>query len=157
MTTVPGQIQKLAPVAAAMVCIGLAALIWLPLGNADPQGIPATPNTDTDATERGSADVLATGAQSLVERPLFHVTRRPPAIEPTVEAVPVQVTLSLTGVVNNGDVDIALLSLSNSPELLRLRVGDHAGDWQILDITKTAVTVLTPDGQEQVIGLSSSN
>lgn len=157
MTAKPGQIQKLAPIAATIACIGLAAAIWLPISEASPQNLPANPIADPSAAERDSADLLATGAQSLVERPLFHVTRRPPVAEPTVEVAPVAVTLSLTGVVNNGDVDIALLRLSNSPELLRLRVGDQAGDWEILNISKTAVTVLTPEGQEQVIGLSSSN
>lgn len=157
MTTKPGQIQKFAPIVAALMCFGLAGLMWLPLSDAGPTDLPTTPNADAEPTTGQSAELLAVGAQTLIERPLFHVTRRPPAVEPTVEVAPVQVTLSLTGVVNNGDVDIALLRLSNSPQLLRLRVGDQVDEWEILNITKTAVTVLTPDGQEQVIGLSSSN
>ena len=157
MTTVLGPIQKLAPITATVACIGLASLMWLPLSHAVPDNRSAAPNANTDVAARDSSDILASGAQTLVERPLFHTTRRPPVAAPTVEAAPVQVTLSLTGVVNNGDVDIALVRISNTPALLRLRVGDMADDWEILNITKTAVTVLTPNGQEQVIGLSSSN
>lgn len=156
MKTLLTQTQKLFPVVATLACVVLAGVMWLPLNQSVTTRNTVVPGTDTQTPEDESLALLADGAQSLLERPLFHITRRPPVAAQAVEAAPVQVTLSLTGVLNNDDVDIALMRLSNSPELLRRRVGDQVGDWQIVEITQTSVTVVTPDGTEQIIGLSSN-
>jgi hypothetical protein len=149
-------IQRWAPTLVTTLCVGLAGIVWLPL-NQDAAVTPAaaTGNFIEQGTQ-SATDTLANGAQNLLERPLFHVTRRPPEEAQAVQIEPVQITLTLTGVLNNEDVQIALLRLSNSPELLRRREGEQVGDWRILDISQSSITVLTADGQEQVIGLSSA-
>lgn len=149
--------QTIAPIVATIVCLALAGSIWLPLNQEPPQVGVGGPETAPVSENNSSLEFLADGAQSLVERPLFHVTRRQPAEAQVVQAAPAQVTLSLTGVLKNDDIYIALLRLSNNPQLLRHRIGDEVGGWQILDITQTSITVRTPDGEQQIIGLSSSN
>ena len=73
------------------------------------------------------------------------------------QAAPVSVTLTLTGVLDSDNDQIALLRLSNSPELLRKRVGETVGEWTILGITKTTVSVQNASGEESLIGLSSAS
>jgi hypothetical protein len=102
-------------------------------------------------------EVLAEGARNLVGRPLFHITRRPPVIATVAEPAPVAITLSLTGIVNDENDRIALMRLSNRPDLLRRRVGEKIGNWEIEEITDTSVVVISSDGERQVIALSSGN
>ncbi len=143
------------PSITAVTCLGLAGWIWLPFE--DGQTITPQTNVTSPVPTNQTADLIESGAQQLTERPLFHISRRPPAEEEVVEPAPVQVTLSLTGVLDSDDVQIALLRLSNSPELLRRRVGETVGDWRITAITNSSITVVTRDGQEQIIGLSPTN
>lgn len=157
MKTILDKLQALAPIVATVICIGLAVLMWLPLQQISSQDVTPVAQAASETRADPSIALLADGAESLVERPLFHVTRRQPQAQEVVQAAPVRETLFLTGVVNNGDVDIALLRLSTRQEPLRGRVGDNIGDWQILDITNTAIKVLNPEGEEQIIGLSSAN
>ena len=152
------KIQTIAPIGATLICLALAGFIWLPLNQEAPQIRADGSQNPTASEDNTSLEFLAVGAQSLVERPLFHVTRRPPAEAQVAQAAPEQILLSLHGVVKNNDVYIALVRLSNNPQLsLRRRVGDDVGGWEILDITQTSVTVRTPEGDQQIIGLSSSN
>ncbi|WP_373636828.1 hypothetical protein [Yoonia sp. BS5-3] len=151
------KVQSFAPLVATALCIALAGVIWLPLNSETRAETGSVQQSDAASTEDPSLGVLQNGAQSLVERPLFHVTRRPPVVAETVQSAPEQVSLVLTGVLKNDDVYIALLSLSNSNEVLRQRVGDRFSGWEIVDITPTTVTVINPDGEQQLIGLSSSN
>lgn len=149
-------IQTTVPLTAGLICVVLAGVIWMPLGR-DSQATPppATQSTPSDAPD--AMEVLAQGAQHLVERPLFHITRRPPVIATVEEPAPVAITLSLTGIVNNENDRIALMQLSNRPDLLRRRVGEKIGNWEIEEITDTSVVVISSDGERQVISLSSGN
>ncbi|MDX8353219.1 hypothetical protein [Cognatiyoonia sp. IB215182] len=145
------------PTLTTLTCLGLAGWIWLPYNDDGASRQQIQPTTITSQAEAGP-DQLETGAEELVARPLFHISRRPPAApESAPEPAPVEVTLSLTGVIESGDVQIALLRLSNNPEPLRRRVGENVGDWRITDITKTSITVVAPNGEEQIIGLSPTS
>ena len=149
-------IKRTVPFAAGLLCVALAVLIWLPL-NRDAGASLVAPAPVRDAAGPNTGQILAEGAQELVNRPLFHITRRPPVVVTAPEVVPVQVTLSLTGVVNDGDLKIALMRLSNREELFRREVGERLGRWEISDITDTSVTVITADGARQIIELSRPN
>ena len=149
-------IQRWAPALASAICLLLAGAIWLPLNDDTPVASVPQSFVGTAVDAEATAKALEVGAQQLLDRPLFHTTRRPPLETAATQVAPVQVTLALTGVLNNNDVQIALLRLSNSSEILRRRLGEQVGDWRIISITKTSVTVLSGDGQEQVIGLSSA-
>ena len=150
-------IQETVPLAAGAICLLLAGIVWMPLNQ--------TPTfndkeQDTQSAEDAQAvidDQLSAGALELLQRPLFHITRRPPEVAAAPVPAPVIVTLSLTGVINSDNVEIALMRLSNRPELFRAQVGDRVGDWTVTDITESAVSVLKSDGTEQTISLNSGN
>ncbi len=148
-------IQRWAPTVATFICIAVGTLIWVPSNrNQLAQDAPATSQPNL-AEMPNAKTLLASGAEELVTRPLFHVTRRPPTdAVPAPQAAPAELTLSLTGILNSDDVQIALMRLSNSPELLRGRIGDQIGPWRIVDITQTAVTVLSDDGGLQLLNLT---
>ncbi len=149
-------IQTTVPLAAGLICVVLAGVIWMPLGrDGQAPSPPATQPTASDAPD--TMEVLAEGARNLVGRPLFHITRRPPVIATVAEPAPVAITLSLTGIVNDENDRIALMRLSNRPDLLRRRVGEKIGNWEIEEITDTSVVVISSDGERQVIALSSGN
>ncbi|MEO1639564.1 MAG: hypothetical protein AAFU41_10010 [Pseudomonadota bacterium] len=149
-------IQETVPLAAGLLCLGLAGLIWMPINQTPSFEEPAEAARAAEANAEADAQ-LSKGALELLNRPLFHITRRPPEIAAAPTPVPVVVTLSLTGVINSDNVQVALLRLSNRPELFRARVGESVGNWEVTDITQTSVTVVTPDGDEQVISLSAGN
>ncbi|MEM9787875.1 MAG: hypothetical protein AAF801_15340 [Pseudomonadota bacterium] len=139
-----------------LICLGLAGWMWLPF-NRDMTATPRPPQASAANSASQRAGILEAGAQQLAERPLFHMSRRPHVEAEVAPAAPVEVTLSLTGVLDSDDVQIALLRLSNSPDLLRRRVGETVGDWRIVDITNTSITVVATSGEEQIIGLSSTS
>lgn len=157
MINLSAPLQRTVPLAAGLVSLVLAGVIWMPLTRDEPVRTPVSSGAQTPQGP-DAADVLAEGAQELLERPLFHITRRPPEeAAPVQPAAPAPVTLSLTGIVNDETDRIALMRLSNQPDLLRRRVGDTIGSWEIAEITETAVVVTNDDGDRQVISLSSGN
>lgn len=146
-------IQRTVPLAAGLLCAVLAGVMWMPLGQSPtasdlPQAAPpADPGPDPQS-------VIAEGAEQLLARPLFHMTRRPPEVATVPEPAPVVVTLSLTGIVENDNVQVALMRLSNEPDLFRVRVGEKVGNWEIIEITPTSVTLITPEGERETITLT---
>ncbi len=155
MTPYVDHIQRWAPTVTTLICVALALALWLPSG--DDTALlnrNATPAVAEEGPE--IEQVLAMGAEALLARPLFHVTRRPPAQAATAApAAPAELTLSLMGILNSDDVQIALMRLSNSPELLRRRVGEQVGPWRVIEITQRAVTVQSEDGNLQALNLTS--
>lgn len=113
--------------------------MWLPPNTAQP--------TTTDVPEEGK--VLSDNAQSLAaliavttERPLFHASRRPvqaPAAAPAPQAP--ELVLSLVGVIVDGNDKVALVRISNSPELYRVAAEGRLAEWQILRIGEDFVEV----------------
>lgn len=148
-------IQETIPLAAALMCAVLAGVIWMPLSQ---DAHPANALRDRPATPVGpdTAQILAQGAQDLLNRPLFHITRRPPEVATAPQDAPVVVSISLVGIVNSNDVQIALIRLSNRAEVLRGRVGEKVGDWEIEEITENSVTVITPTGSRDVMTLKNN-
>jgi len=149
-------IHETVPLAAGVICLLMAGMIWMPFGQ--------SPSIEEDAevaaavSRQADAEaLLSEGAQTLLARPLFHITRRPPEVATVPTPAPVVVTLSLTGVINSDNVQVALLRLSNRAELFRAEVGDRVGEWEVKHITESAVTVIQPDGTEQIITLSANN
>lgn len=148
-------LQKTVPLAAGLLCAVLAGIMWMPL-NQIPQASDLPPEQAVTPAGPDPQTVIADGAEILLDRPLFHMTRRPPVVEAAPAPVPVVVTLSLTGIVENDNVQVALMRLSNQPDLFRARVGEKVGNWEIAAITQTSVTVINPDGMREVIDLAQS-
>jgi hypothetical protein len=149
-------IQRTVPLAAGLLCAVLAGVMWMPLGQS-PSASDLPPETTATDTGPDPQEVIAAGAQELLARPLFHITRRPPEVATVAEPAPVVVTLSLTGIVENNNVQVALMRLSNQPDLFRVNVGEKVGNWEIEEITSTSVTVITADGQRETITLTQNN
>jgi hypothetical protein len=150
-------IQQTVPLAAGLLCVVLAGVIWMPLAQDGSRTLAAPDGSTSRPTGPDTKTILAEGAQELLARPLFHITRRPPVEATVPQAAPVAVTLSLNGIVNSDDVQIAIMRLSNQSELIRGQVGDRVGDWEIEDITETTVTVITPTGSRQVFKLTQGD
>lgn len=149
-------IQKTVPLAAGLLCAVLAGVMWMPMGQ-PPSASSLPPETAATDTGPDPQAIIAEGAQNLLARPLFHMTRRPPEVATVATPAPVVVTLSLTGIVENDNVQVALMKLSNRPEVFRVSVGEKVGNWEIAEITPISVTVVTADGQREIINLSKSN
>ena len=146
-------IQTSVPLAAGLLAIVLSGVVWMPLGQ-EPRLDRSAEGADAAPSGPDPGTVIAEGAQELLARPLFHMTRRPPATAAVAEPVPVVVSLSLTGIVENDNVQVALMKLSNSPQLFRATVGDRIQNWEITEFTPTSVTVTTPNGASEKIMLS---
>lgn len=154
MSGVLDQFERWGPVAATVVCLGLGAALWIAPAPPPP---PATaPQTSLDTALRSELAALEQSAQDLAQRPVFHMTRRPVVQAEPVAADVAPLSLTLTGIINSDDIQIALLRLSDDPRLIRRQVGERAGPWLVTEITPTAVTVLGDDGQETVIFLSQA-
>lgn len=149
-------IQKTVPLAAGLLCVVLAGIMWMPLGQS-PDASDLPPEQTRTQTGPDAEAIIAEGAQTLLARPLFHITRRPPVVATVAEPVPVVVTLSLTGIVESDNVQVAIMRLSNSAELFRAQIGEKVGNWEIEDITQTSVTVITPEGAREVLALTQGN
>ncbi|MEM6467345.1 MAG: hypothetical protein AAF679_12710 [Pseudomonadota bacterium] len=94
---------------------------------------------------------------ALSERPIFHVSRRP--YEPPKEAEPVVVapTISLVGIIKDGDTRIGLVVVSNLNRVFRVVAGDKVSDWLVEEITDTELTVSDAQGDQEVLGLPNGN
>ena len=156
MTKLFDQLQAWAPLVAAVASLAVAGWIWLPQERDLAPATTSTLSIAGNGSQENLEAALQDGAQQLLQRPLFHVTRRPPRQAEQVTAAPVNVTISLTGILDDNDIQIAILRLSNNPELQRKRIGETIGEWTIIDITKTTVTIRDQNGQEQLIGLTSA-
>lgn len=149
-------LQKTIPLAAGLLCAVLAGVIWMPLGQS-PDASDLVPEQAAAPAGPDPQTVIAEGAETLLARPLFHMTRRPPAEATVPTPMPVTVTISLTGIVESDDIQVALMRLSNQAELFRVQIGEKVGNWEIENITQTSVTVITPEGKREVISLSQGN
>jgi hypothetical protein len=85
------------------------------------------------------------------ERPLFSPTRRPvppPAVIARVEpppppppAPPEPPSLALFGIVMDGEGARAVVRASSSDKVVRLRIGDEIGGWQVTQIERQRLVV----------------
>jgi hypothetical protein len=89
------------------------------------------------------------GLSATRERPLFSASRRPPApptpaVEPIRVAVPppplLPPTISLVGIVSGQEGAVAVIRTAAN-EVLRLRIGNGVGGWNVEDIGETRLTL----------------
>lgn len=131
----------------------LASLwLWLPSRAVAPNNA-AAPAVDLAARVQAMDDTLADLIAVTTERPLMHATRRPvpeeaPAAPPPAAPEP---TLTLLGVLSDGDARLALVRTSTSPELYRLEANTRFGPWEIIEILDNAIRVRKDNGPEQVL------
>lgn len=119
------------------VCLALAAFVYAQAqmevpepapsgsGEAPPLAmLPAPPNYAMAPVEYFS---------SILERPLFSPTRRPPAVGAVApETTEAKLEIALVGVIISSDEQFALVRLKDAPRIVRLSVGYSVQGW-ILD------------------------
>lgn len=137
----------------ALIFAFLAVVIWLPQ-SAPPVVQPPKAALDSEDLAAQLAEQLARGAESLSSRPIFNITRRPPEV--AAPAAAPQVTISLVGILNTEGRQIALLRMSNSPDLVKRRVGEKIGKWQVKSITPAQVVLSSEGAEDQVMILGAN-
>jgi general secretion pathway protein N len=123
-----------------------------------PAAAPGRPNAPAaaGADKRSDAAQLEAGVPSLDdltatrERPLFSSTRRPPEIEPAVQAAsPIidaaSMPFELVGIVAGSDVNAAIFRDTDTKEESRVAKGDKIGNWSVEEITGRAVILRGAD------------
>ncbi|MEM9797762.1 MAG: hypothetical protein AAF919_14815 [Pseudomonadota bacterium] len=133
----------------ALIVGVLSLALWVPVGaGAVSDAAPAQPQSVVPQNAALDADAIA---KTISERPLFNASRRPP--QEAAPAPPPVVTISLVGVINDNQTEIALLRMSNAPGVHRLAVGEQLGKWRVTAITKASVTVMDDEGKVSVMAL----
>ena len=134
--------------------LGLAAAtaIWLPR---EETPLPASAAAETAAAP--PRPDLGAMAETLAARPIFDVSRRPPAAPeteaPAAEAAPRETRLSLVGILEDGAARIALVRSSASAELHRLGVGDALADWTVVNVDRRYIAVARDGGAPELLAL----
>lgn len=146
--------EKLIYVGVAALFAAAAVLIWLPIGGAA-SDVPAARSEAGPAETSGDSVDTETFSTTIAARPLFHITRRPPKAE--VAPAPAAVTISLAGIVEDGDRTFALIRLSSAPGIHRRAVGESIGKWTIRAILPNAVEVVSTDGDRRELVIGSDN
>ncbi|MEM6888118.1 MAG: hypothetical protein AAF636_08265 [Pseudomonadota bacterium] len=128
-----------------LACSGVLALaIWFPQGHTAPETASVV---ETSLEQRVFQKEARLGAltNTIAARPVFHASRRPvaaPEAAPTPKAV-----LSLVGVIGNEDESIALMKVSTSSEVYRLKKGGSIGPWSVVSIASDRVYISEANGE----------
>ncbi|MEO1563245.1 MAG: hypothetical protein AAFR98_07390 [Pseudomonadota bacterium] len=89
----------------------------------------------------------------ITNRPVFDRSRRP--VQAPEAPVVAPVTLQLVGVLTDGRERIALVRLSNSPTLYRLKDGDTLLDWTVRRINEQDIVIKKRGESAQTIGIAN--
>ncbi|MEM0976837.1 MAG: hypothetical protein AAGJ34_04805 [Pseudomonadota bacterium] len=142
--------DKVSAGVAAVIAI-IILLLWFPIGiyrtsNAGSTEF-ASRELDTYRDKLGDLSPIVTN------RPIFDRSRRPlQAPEAPQAAV---ITLQLVGVLTDGNERTALVRLSNSQALHRLKDGDTIQDWTVRRINEQDIVVKKRGEAAQTIGMSN--
>jgi general secretion pathway protein N len=154
----------LALAAPALLFLGLALATPASVAPIDPG--PPSPNLN-EATEAGNplAKIPLSAITATRDRPLFSVSRRPPApaiegnAQPaqapaaTAPAPPERPAVKLIGTILSPATSVVLLRDSATQAVTRLHVGEATSGWRVKTISFSSVT-LEKGEQSAVLGLS---
>ncbi len=88
---------------------------------------------------------------SILERPLFSPTRRPPAPGAVAVAAPESgLEVTLVGVIISSEEQIAIVRLKDASRFARLSVGDSFQGWTLYAIEPSRVTFRRGDREEHI-------
>ncbi|NJS37748.1 MAG: hypothetical protein HC783_00665 [Rhodobacteraceae bacterium] len=118
--------------------------IWLPPAS---NSAPANEDGPQDLVTRMAAYEAEIAALIPVtgDRPLFQADRRPIAA-PEAPAPPPEAVLVLVGILGDGDERIALVRRSTSEDLFQIEAGGQLGQWTILSVDISSISVSEADG-----------
>ncbi len=142
--------------------VAYLALGWLiyhqltgsPNTEAQARAEPATaPSLDELPPELQFTMAAIQDFDSVLERPLFSPTRRPPPVEGGAEPATIRdFDYALTGVMIDDDARIALFRKTDGSGVVRQAEGTSIEGWLLKDVQSDFV-VLERDGEEQVVEL----
>lgn len=78
---------------------------------------------------------------AIVERPLFHPSRRPARGQAKTAPAAGHAELLLTGVLIMANRKLALLQQAGSPDIIRLQPGAELDDWVLTDVAEDRITL----------------
>ncbi len=137
-------------------CLALATFVYAQLQMAAPGPPPAPAGGETPPLAALPAQLSYAMApledfSTILERPLFSPTRRPPAAG-TVAAVASEPELQLTlvGVIISSEEQIAIFRLQDASRFLRLNVGDSFQGWILDAIEPSRVTFSRGEVEEHI-------
>lgn len=130
--TVP-LISRFAAPCVLAIYLGLAGWVWFPAAPA-PAPVKQAAQDSLVRISQGQ-ERLAELVEVTTTQPLFTPSRRPEAQPEATQPAPApDPTLTLLGVVGGDGNRVALVRLSTSSELHRVKQGDQLGAWQIDEI-----------------------
>ena len=129
----------------------LTLILWFPIGLYRAPSAERAVLASQDLTDYRES--VSGYASDVTDRPLFHRTRRPVAAPEAPIVAPV--TLNLVGILSDGNDRIALVRLSNSPTLYRLKAGDVLQDWTVRSIAEGEIVVKKRGEPAITIGMSN--
>jgi hypothetical protein len=148
--------------ALALCCLALAALIYLQLDqdlSARPASAPRPMARAVDVRQETAippADAFdpapIAAYDEIVERPLFHRTRRPIAAkdEPRDGAGGARLPIRLVGIVVDAEGRSAFLKLANAPRAVRVTYGGIVDGWTVEAIDHESVTLMKKGMKERL-------
>ncbi len=131
-------LRPLLPVLLLGLFVLAALAVWVPRGSA-PEVAAAPALKELDARLSSGSERLSALIAPTNERPVFHASRRPIAA-PEAPKAP-EATLTLLGVIDDGDAPLAFLKLSTTGALYRIGKGGTVGRWRVLDIGVNEVSI----------------
>ncbi len=138
------------------VCLALAAFVYLQMQTVAPGPAPSggggeTPPLAALPAQPSYAMAPVEDFSTILERPLFSPTRRPPA-EGAVAAVASEPELQVTlvGVIISSEEQIAIVRLNDASRFARLSVGDSFQGWILDSIEPSRITFRRGDLEEHI-------
>ncbi len=146
----------LAPTLLSGVCLALAAFVTLEMQTVAPGPVPSggggeTPPLAALPAQPSYAMAPLEDFSTILERPLFSPTRRPPAqgaVAAPASEPKLQVTL--VGVIISSEEQIAIVRLDDASRFARLSVGDSFQGWTLDSIEPSRITFRRGDVEEHI-------
>ena len=137
------------------VCLALGALVYLQVQREAPGPAPSgdgeTPPLAALPAQLNYAMAPIEDFSSILARPLFSPTRRPPAEGVASVAAPEpELQVTLVGVIISSEEQIAIVRLQDTSRFVRLNVGDSLQGWILGSIEPSRVVFRRGDVEEHI-------
>ena len=138
------------------VCLMLAALVYVQVQREAPGPAPSggggmTPPLAGLPARPSFAMAPVEDFSTILERPLFSPTRRPPAQGMVSTAGPEpELQVTLIGVIISSEEQIAIVRLKDADRFARLSVGDSFQGWTLDSIEPSRITFRRGDVEEHI-------
>ncbi|WP_119681573.1 hypothetical protein [Indioceanicola profundi] len=141
-------------------CIALASIIGLQIGTDEKRPVRAAPvqvveePEDEEAVEIEVADFdmnPRSDYDEVVERPLFHESRRPVVAEEAEPAPDVALSaIRLVGILDMPPTKVVLIESDGSPRIERVPVGEKIGAWSVEEIARDRVILVKGEQRSEI-------